>query len=353
MALENMFQENLEEKVKEFKAAKTEADRDRLIRKMADDIAKLAKSQKNDVSVNNLDEITAALRNELARALKPVRDSVPNSMKGIEKELQDVGSLSLMRTVEGLPKFMTAMLVKFLDFQTSNRERDRANLESLTKELMDELVPEIQNSINLQVSPTPIDVKPADVNIDLGQVVAAINALKIPEVNDVDLNGILRALAPLEFLSDSPQSPLSVRLSDGQNFIRIMTELKNLLKDINKGQRDVKAVVGGGTTIQGIARMRESGYSVIGDGRQTVTTAGTRVQLSTTSVSCNKVLITGETDNTGTVVVGSSSVVAALATRRGTPLEAYQGIMLEVDNLNKVYLDSTVNGEGVTYVYYA
>lgn len=93
--------------------------------------------------------------------------------------------------------------------------------------------------------------------------------------------------------------------------------------------------------------------SSFGDNRQTVTTAGTRVQLSVASVSCKRVTITAETDNTDYIVVGGSTVVAALATRRGTPLSSGDSITIEIDDLNKVYIDSLVSTEGVTYSYEA
>lgn len=89
----------------------------------------------------------------------------------------------------------------------------------------------------------------------------------------------------------------------------------------------------------------------LGDGRQVVTTAGTRVQLSTNSVECREVAVTAETDNTGVVVVGGSTVVAALATRRGTPLAAGDTAIIPVDNLQDVWLDATVSTDGVTYTY--
>jgi len=79
-------------------------------------------------------------------------------------------------------------------------------------------------------------------------------------------------------------------------------------------------------------------YSTIQNGRQTVTTAGTRVQLSSTDTPCTKVVITAETDNTGVITVGGSGVVGALATRQGTPLSAGASVTVLVNNLNKIYL---------------
>ena len=89
----------------------------------------------------------------------------------------------------------------------------------------------------------------------------------------------------------------------------------------------------------------------IGDGRKVVTTNGTEVPLSTTSVRVRSLVVTAETDNTNPVTVGGSTVVGALATRRGTPLSAGQSISLDIDDLSKVYIDSITDGEGVTFTY--
>lgn len=85
------------------------------------------------------------------------------------------------------------------------------------------------------------------------------------------------------------------------------------------------------------------------DGRKVVTTAGTRVQLSSTSVPCKAVNITALSGNTGTIVVGGSTVVASLSTRSGTPLDKNDSCTVEISNLNKVYVDATVSGEGVSF----
>jgi hypothetical protein len=92
--------------------------------------------------------------------------------------------------------------------------------------------------------------------------------------------------------------------------------------------------------------------TAIGDNRKTVATAGTAEALAA-STACRSVIITAETDNTGIIVVGGSTVVASLSTRRGTPLSAGESVAIDIDNLSKVYLDTTVNGDGVTYTYLA
>jgi hypothetical protein len=93
-----------------------------------------------------------------------------------------------------------------------------------------------------------------------------------------------------------------------------------------------------------------SSNATMTDGRKVVTTAGTRVALAS-STACKEVVITAETDNTGVVAVGAAAtVVAALATRTGVPLKAGDSIVLQIDNLADVGLDSMVSGDGVTFM---
>ncbi len=88
-----------------------------------------------------------------------------------------------------------------------------------------------------------------------------------------------------------------------------------------------------------------AGFATLSDNSQNVTTAGTRVQLS--AVACKKIIITAKAANTGTIWVGGSTIAA----NRGIPLVALQNVTLEVSNVSAVYIDSTVNGEGITYAY--
>lgn len=87
------------------------------------------------------------------------------------------------------------------------------------------------------------------------------------------------------------------------------------------------------------------------DGRKVVAAGGTAEALTSTKTRVHSVDITAEADNTGVIVVGGSTVVAALATRRGTPLNAGDTkTYLDVD-LSQIYIDATVNGDGVTFDY--
>jgi 2-succinyl-5-enolpyruvyl-6-hydroxy-3-cyclohexene-1-carboxylate synthase len=90
---------------------------------------------------------------------------------------------------------------------------------------------------------------------------------------------------------------------------------------------------------------------IIGHGVKTVTTAGTDVALVSASTPCRWVTIQAQTDNTGIIAVGASGVDATVATGTGVALAVSESITLAIDNLDDIYIDSTVNGEGVRYTY--
>ena len=91
-------------------------------------------------------------------------------------------------------------------------------------------------------------------------------------------------------------------------------------------------------------------YTSIDSGRKVVTTNGTAVALAV-STPCKEVIITAEVDNTQEVTFGGTTVVGAVLTRIGTPLEPGVSKTIRIDNLSKIWIDSVVNGEGVTYTY--
>ena len=143
---------------------------------------------------------------------------------------------------------------------------------------------------------------------------------------------------PTRLLKDADGNEVIGKVTVSPASNTLLARLKDLLTDI---------VLAAGTNVIGKVGHDKTG---IDDGRKTVTTAGTAETLAV-STAAKAVIITAETDNTGYVVVGGSTVVAALATRRGTPLNAGDTVALEIDNLADIYLDATVSGEGVTYTY--
>lgn len=100
-------------------------------------------------------------------------------------------------------------------------------------------------------------------------------------------------------------------------------------------------------TINGTISVDVVGATSLGDGAKTVTTAGTRVQLSAISVPTLRITVRANSANTGYVYVGGSTV----SSTSGIYLGPQDSLLLAVGNLNAVYIDADVNGEGVKFTY--
>lgn len=88
----------------------------------------------------------------------------------------------------------------------------------------------------------------------------------------------------------------------------------------------------------------------LGQGKKTVTTAGTDLAIAT-STPAKWVTIQAYTTNTGKIAVGGAGVDATIATGDGVLLSAGESITVAVDNLSDVFVDATVSGEGVRFTY--
>lgn len=84
--------------------------------------------------------------------------------------------------------------------------------------------------------------------------------------------------------------------------------------------------------------------------QKTVTTAGTRVQLSTTSAKVNGVIVKALAANTGVVFVGDVTVTNAGGAAAGFQLSAKESVILFTGNITNIYIDAATNGEGVCYI---
>lgn len=115
--------------------------------------------------------------------------------------------------------------------------------------------------------------------------------------------------------------------------------------------KSLRGSFGGGSGALMLGASAAPNFSNIGVGNKSVAAAGTAEVLST-STKCQKVEITAFETNTGIIVVGGSGVVAAAATRKGTPLSPGNTLTLNIHNLAKIYLDTTVSGDSVSYTWY-
>lgn len=84
-------------------------------------------------------------------------------------------------------------------------------------------------------------------------------------------------------------------------------------------------------------------------GKKTVTTAGTAVQLATDQVINGPLMVKALSANGGLVYVGN--VTADVDNSNGMPLNKDEVIIFyQVGNLNSIWVDSAVNGEGVSWL---
>jgi hypothetical protein len=92
------------------------------------------------------------------------------------------------------------------------------------------------------------------------------------------------------------------------------------------------------------------------DGLKVVTTAATRVRLTTVSeFAAKSVIIQALNTNEGIIVVGAVTVVAkagshATPEQRGIRLEKNQLISFDIVDPTQIWLDTDKSGDGVSYV---
>lgn len=89
--------------------------------------------------------------------------------------------------------------------------------------------------------------------------------------------------------------------------------------------------------------------STIGNGFQVVAVPGTAVQLSAASTTCRRVTIRARDTNSNYIYIGGNTV----SSTSGAFLLPTESIVLNVGNLNDVWIDSAIAGEGVQYTYEA
>lgn len=83
-------------------------------------------------------------------------------------------------------------------------------------------------------------------------------------------------------------------------------------------------------------------------GQKNVTTAGTAVALGV-STAIQSITIKAKRANTGDIYVGDSTVTST----NGLVLTRGEAVSFDMDNLADIFIDSSVNGEGVSFLYVA
>lgn len=95
---------------------------------------------------------------------------------------------------------------------------------------------------------------------------------------------------------------------------------------------------------------------IVHGGNASVTTAGTSVPLSTTKVMANWILIQPKPANTGTIYLGGPGTVSStvgVEMNVGDSDVAWPSATTNAYDLSTIWIDSSVNGEGVKFIYTA
>jgi hypothetical protein len=317
-----------------------------LAREVIQHLSEVSVSNLSDgVNVNNLDEIKAHLRNELGKANKPITDILNKLNMSTEAQTKFLQDVQTKAENEVDDTVQTVIVKRIKDKVEVTNLSDIVIPSDVTVSNLAELLPALQELSN------KISALKLDVNVEAPNVTVNPTAVNIPEtivnVPAVDLEPIIYALKKLS--SNDKSHPLAVRLTDGADWI------KQLVKVQQETSKAVAAFAGGSNQVRlldpNMTVINPNALSIpssIGDGTKTVTTAGTRVQLGG-NVACKKITMTALDTNTGKIYWGGATVSAT----SGAYIYAGQTQVIDIDNLNKVYLDSGVNGEGVNYSYVA
>ena len=84
--------------------------------------------------------------------------------------------------------------------------------------------------------------------------------------------------------------------------------------------------------------------------RLVVTTAGTP-EVIPSPHQVREIMIVAGIKNTGLIVIGGPNVVADIDTMIGAPLYSGDVFVVDVDELDIIYVDAEVSGDCITYVY--
>ena len=296
-------------------------------------LEKLKKIAEEPKEISNFDEVKLHLRTEL----KILYDNLAKMFGGLK--------IPDSFKIEGIPKYPDEVSIKDVVIQV-------AQLQNLLDSITD-----------LRTVLAQIDFKPQieikhdypDINIPPIKVPEVrIPEIKVPKpevtVNsEIDLSELLGALKPLRLLSDKATRPLSVRLSDGANFIKKLTEI------VGQQEKWVTAFSQSKGMDEGEFKNKFTQLTqatTIISNRKAVTNAGTAEKLIATATPCFRVDICADIGNTNAIVVGGSGVVAASGLQKGTVLLPGEIFTVFIDDVSKIYVDSIVNLEGVCFNYY-
>lgn len=308
-------------------------------------------NMKDSISVDNFDEVTAALRNELSRANKPLMKLLEGLNLTNKEQTHVIQEIEEKAEKDFRSEFQPILIKRPRDrVEVINLEEiffpDKMSVSNLReiKPFFDELGRLIEKTFNI---PAPkVTVNPPQINIPETKI----------DIPEVDLDPIIKTLNSnlQKIKTNSVTRPLAVRLSDGQKWIKEIVGKMGAMQTTLAGFSDIIRLRGkSGTVIEPATSDLQKSPGTIVSGTKTVTTAGTAVRIIATSTPCRYVWLNGDLGNTGGVLaVGDSSVDAIEDQMQGLIIIGGNlPVRLEIDNLNKLWVDAQTNGDKLSYAY--
>lgn len=109
----------------------------------------------------------------------------------------------------------------------------------------------------------------------------------------------------------------------------------------------------GGTAAKFAQTITIQPYSQIGNLRVIVPTPGTPVQVSTSHIACDLIVVSGLTGNANLCAVGSQNVRAAAASQAGmVVISANPPLFIYLDDLFKLWVDAIGANDGIAVAYF-
>lgn len=254
--------------------------------------AKGNKPQDNDIYVENLDEIKLHLREELSRFGASLKQIIQSSK---------------------LPSFSISETIKLSNI--GDLERALKNIANVADSL-ESKIGKINFEPNVNVTATIPEIKLPTINVP---EIKAPNVTVNPIV-DIDIASVIAALEPLRLLSKNADSPLSVRLSDGSKFYKMMKILKESTEQLERSTEQLGVVYSGGSSGMSSDEYRAqqlrltksttatNTFATVGVASGTVAAAnGSRISLTLVNDSLNKIYIS----KSATAVSGSGILLNA------------------------------------------
>jgi len=243
-------------------------------------------------------------------------------------------TLGTKEAVEKFTKHLDKLSDK-VDKLTNKPDPDQSEILNAVSEVIIGFKEDINSVVDglKKQKPPKITVPAAQVSVPAPEVtVEAPDFTKIEKKLDQSFTKIARSISDSKPEFDlTPLIEKMDQMSDKLTSIDTATRMKPLPGSMKVTNSDGSAVF--------------STPTFVPHGSTTITTAGNKVILSE-STPLKSVTIKALVTNTGIIYVGGVNVSSS----NGFQLSAGETVNLDIDDVNKIYLDSSVNSEGVTWL---